>query len=610
MKTQFRIINKGKGILKISPLNLDKVEQPISELAALKAYVDTQDTAVLNAANIATDTKLTPITTAIDILESSVVNMTTDITNLNTEIDTLNTDVDAIDGRVLDLEYPDAVLKSGNISFTNLSVAIGSSVFAWRLNRIEYLNPSAYNIILDAATVDYIRYDILVGKANGTYGTKKGIEGATSADIPTPDVDALLLATFAIIGSEIVEVIEEPAYDYQALEDRVTVLENKVEPVDIKTGLLGQAYVVWSGTGLKYYVNYPAYVIGSTTYPKGTAEVILDPTTNILVGEQRYDLITLIATGVSKVTGTSSLDPVLPTINLDIEIVLTNILLNFGDVVPVGAVRKQVYDENVEWVVTKAGAVAINPNYTTFKFKGTKSLQVTNFGSGSEQIIFTSPIVETFLDYDTLTFRIYLPSNVNSTLDFNMHFKNGNIIITENVNLVNNKYDFLENKKDIWQLINIPLSNFQMYNINFTAFVIDRYAKDRSFLLDDIAFVKKESTAFVVTTPATQRAIKSIVTDDGIYNAPTPDALVKFHSASNSLKIKALNDEITFTILTIYIHDFISLINQQQFNIPDGFTITSVFLNRTFLMQSEYTFANNILTIIETIETGTIISTR
>ena len=59
-----------------------------------------------------------------------------------------------------------------------------------------------------------------------------------------------------------------------------------------------------------------------------------------------------------------------------------------------------------------------------------------------------------------------------------------------------------------------------------------------------------------------------------------------------------------------YIHDFTSGANQQEFTIPSEFSLGAVFLNRTFLILSEYTFTDNILTILETLETGTIISTR
>ena len=35
MKKQFVIINKGKGVLKITPSNLNEVEQPLTEIEAL-----------------------------------------------------------------------------------------------------------------------------------------------------------------------------------------------------------------------------------------------------------------------------------------------------------------------------------------------------------------------------------------------------------------------------------------------------------------------------------------------------------------------------------------------------------------------------------------------
>lgn len=513
MKTQFRIINKGKGILKITPLNLNKVEQPITELDALYEYVNNQDEEVLNNANAFTSNTVAPINEALEVI--------------NTDIDTLNTDVDNLDIRVNKLEYPDGVLKSGDISFSGLDLSIGNSVFAWRINQVDHLNPIAYNVTLDTTTVtpteEYIRYDILVGTTAGLYAIKKGVEGANTADIPTADTNTLLLAILSIRGEEIVEVEIEPSIDIEALEERVTVLENKVVPVNLKTGLLGQAYVIWSGVGLKYYVTYPEYVINSLTFPGGTTEVTLDATDTIALDEKRYDLIILNSNGIAKVTGASALDPVLPTVNLDTEIVLTNVLLNSGDLVPTGAIRVQVYDENVEWGVSSQGSVGIDPLYSTLKFKGTKALYVNKFGSGTERVIFTAPDLKSFADYDTLTFRIYLPSNVNSDVDFNIYFKNNTTSVSDEISLSNNRYGFLEDSKNNWQLINIPLGNFQLYNLNFNQLIIARSSRDRSFILDDIAFVKKEETTFVVTTPATQRAIKSIITDDGIANATIPD---------------------------------------------------------------------------------------
>jgi len=79
--------------------------------------------------------------------------------------------------------------------------------------------------------------------------------------------------------------------------------------------------------------------------------------------------------------------------------------------------------------------------------------------------------------------------------------------------------------------------------------VLSRSARDRGFLLDDIALVKREATAFIINTPATQRAIKSIITDNGIYNAPTPDSSATFTSASDGLDIRVEDDKIHFESL-------------------------------------------------------------
>lgn len=79
---------------------------------------------------------------------------------------------------------------------------------------------------------------------------------------------------------------------------------------------------------------------------------------------------------------------------------------------------------------------------------------------------------------------------------------------------------------------------------------------------------------------------------------------------SNSLNGQPVDENGNSITLSIYIHDFISEEGQQEFIIPEGYTINSVFLNRTFLISSDYTYIDNILTIIETLETGTVISTR
>ena len=105
--------------------------------------------------------------------------------------------------------------------------------------------------------------------------------------------------------------------------------------------------------------------------------------------------------------------------------------------------------------------------------------------------------------------------------------------------------------------------------------------------------------------------------DDKV-NSPELVAFIQQYGANHDLSAEEINqlrdgiNELFEKLNSIkpYINDFVSEPSQQEFEIPTGYIVNSVFLNRTFLIQSEYTFVDNILTIIETLETGTIISTR
>ena len=92
MKKQFVIINKGKGVLKITPSNLNEVEQPLTEIEALYDYVNNQDGEVLLNSKAYTDNQITIIDDAITLLGSSIStvnqNLTTKIEQLDDSVDT------------------------------------------------------------------------------------------------------------------------------------------------------------------------------------------------------------------------------------------------------------------------------------------------------------------------------------------------------------------------------------------------------------------------------------------------------------------------------------------------------------------------------------------
>lgn len=437
---------------------------------------------------------------------------------------------DQLEDRVTDLEYPDAVLKTGDIIINDLDIFVASNAFAWRINQITTLNPFSFSTSLDPTTVNFVRYDILLANEDGTYSIRKGVEGEGSADIPAPYDETLLLATFYINGLVIEKVIIPPPTDISSLENRVTILENYTQPP--KNGLTDEAIVIWSGEGFKYYVNYPSYYINSILYPAGSDEVTLPNGTSLVEPEKVFHLITLGTSGIGYAEGVPDENPVLPTIDENILIGLTSVLITAGETLPTnsGAKRVQIYDENVEWAVKKMdNGVTINPDYTGQAFKGVKSLQITNFGSGREHIVFDKPNPAfdnvNIVDYHTLSFRIYLPSNLSSNAAFNIWFErqtgSGGTIgkVSSILNFITGKYGYNENIKNTWQLVTIPLSIFSFTQSNFNSLWIRRESQDRHFLLDDIALTGPEQT--IVTVPGTQNAITRIITNIGVVNATT-----------------------------------------------------------------------------------------
>lgn len=338
-------------------------------------------------------------------------------------------------------------------------------------------------------------------------------------------------------------VVSDLQADVTNIDARVTVLENFTPPPT--TGLTGQAFAVWSGTGLKYYGSWPNYYIEGVLIASGNDEVTLDPTDTMGSLEKRYDLIILDANGLNKITGTPDENPVLPTIDENTQIIISNVLLNAGDTIPSDntVVREQIYDENVEWIVSKEGAVNINPNYTILKFKGTKSLQVTQFGSGTERINFSYLGTKSLLDYVILTFRIYLPSNSGSKASFDIFFQQDGVLSTVEKPFVHGLYGYSDIVKNTWQLITIPLSVLEIRQINFNRIVFRRSSGDINFFIDDVALVG----ANMISNPTKQKAITTITTDDGVASSTKEDDTFTMKGFGGIL-VSAIGKAISWTI--------------------------------------------------------------
>ena len=263
MKKQYRIINKGKGILDISPSNLNKVEQPITALDALYEYVDTKDDEVLATANTYTDNSI------------SIV----------------NNNINEIDDRLINLQYPDAILRRGSITLDNTTVKIPAYSFLIRINQREITNPTAYSGLITPATDGYNRIDIITINELGYFTKVTGEESLTIAVKPQPLPNTLEITSINIKG--LANSSARPYKVYTALLTQsgtsapvATVLENTLGGTITWVRYLDGRY--------RADLSYAGYILNKTigfATPGGISLAASNQTIKVFVGSTASELI-------------------------------------------------------------------------------------------------------------------------------------------------------------------------------------------------------------------------------------------------------------------------------------------------------------------------------
>ena len=115
--------------------------------------------------------------------------------------------------------------------------------------------------------------------------------------------------------------------------------------------------------------------------------------------------------------------------------------------------------------------------------------------------------------------------------------------VTSILDFKTGKFGYNESLKNTWQLIIIPLSVFEISEITFNSLWIRRETGDRHCLLDDIALVG----ANAIANPTKQKAITSIVTDNGVASATKEDDTFTMKGFGGIL-VSAIGKAISWTI--------------------------------------------------------------
>jgi hypothetical protein len=317
------------------------------------------------------------------------------------------------------------------------------------------------------------------------------------------------------------------------LNDRITVLENIQ---DLDTNFTGQAYAVWTGSGLTFDVIYPSYYIAGILYPGASEQITLDPSdpTN-----PRQDVIAVDATGAKKITGVASPDPAIPSIDPTSEIQITVVYVGAGATTPINLAQETIYKENTEWT-TSSNNGTVNFNATSTPFQGTKHIDCGAF-TNTQYLNFLDGVLNQVSDYELLTFRINLKNTFANNTNFTIQFYNG-ATLTGTKTITSGDYNFIRTTINTYQQIVIPINDITFSNSAFDRIrIVMNGANASGYRMDNIILTTGDSFASPL-----QKALTTIITDSGIANATTNDDTFTLNGAGGVL-VSASGKAITIT---------------------------------------------------------------
>lgn len=200
------------------------------------------------------------------------------------------------------------------------------------------------------------------------------------------------------------------------------------------TELLSPGRVVYSGTGLKFYITESLYRIEGIVYETDQDSVTLSPADP---DDPRKDVIYLATTGVEVLTGTPAGPAAEPQLDAD-QIKLTVVDVPALATTP-GITQQILYDDHTgESNVTNTGTTT-DPDNVTNVFRGTKSLNVTTLSTGDIVYIEHPTLAWDVTGVAALQFFIKLKAILPSLANIRIGLLNGSTLIGNEVTLVLNK---------------------------------------------------------------------------------------------------------------------------------------------------------------------------
>lgn len=430
------------------------------------------------------------------------------------------------------------------------------------------------NTIAKADLIDYLEYTSTaafpvpgaIGKLYLTKDTNKLYRWNGVIYTLVADVTLAPPSTTIIDGNTSTSPNEDVVYDAlqgkldkEAYSGTATILDSRISVLetlqDVKNNFTGQAYAIWTGSGLVYDVIYPSYYIDGVLYPAGSSQITLNASDTSF---SRIDIIAVDSTGAIKISGLPEENPLLPTFDPLTQLQITTVLINANAIIPTDSSFVSIYKENVEWVGTSS-FTDIDYASTTSAFQDNYGVRVGAIASTPtfKSLIFTGSTLYSPGSWNLLTLRLKLNGSFSSNR-FDISLRNNNTQVSSTVSLSNNNYGYTTSPSGQWLYITIPFSAMHVTGAFNTLAISLKGGNAYGFSLDNIVFSLGNNSI----TPLSN-SISTINTNNGVLVSNSPEDTISILGSGGAV-VSASGKTITVTAPT--------QVNQVSQSITNGIT--------------------------------------
>jgi hypothetical protein len=291
-------------------------------------------------------------------------------------------------------------------------------------------------------------------------------------------------------------------------------------------GIVSGGIVTWV-EDYDYHVSPAVYYINGIAYQSPDTSITLSPPDATY---NRIDAFVVNEDGeVEVIEGTPSSNPSQPSIDPEIQILLTFALVETGTTEPSTINSECAYQENAEWTAASSSA-RINVASTSNPCGGTYSIEGTSVIKGDYFTLTRSVAFDPRVDHNALILQIKSKGNwgnANQNRKLLISWSNGSAVVGQFVSLSNGSYGFNASNTSDCQTITIPLSNFFLPStVSITQLLVTAFTTTGSFgfYIDNICL---QGGGGITPPPTPQSGVSKFSNLPYIFvtSKPQPDSL-------------------------------------------------------------------------------------